>query len=360
MLMFERAESRDGVVPDLAEQPHTPNDVLELGQIAHRIATTSAMDFVGKPSPNASPAVLLDDITDDSPAVHSYADARYLHMKMMSPSSWDDAGSRHGNPARMEQEQPAGPAVLDSTTNLHHDHDATSTFPPSPVAETLERLVSDDLASFLVVSDDDSDGDRDAVDQIKAELSEESGGEMDQELDPGFAVKLEHHSDSYPTNPAPATPNPGPDVTQARSKRAGKAGKSKPKGGRKAAGVRAGTTTAKAKKLGAVLDAALPVVAFDTSGVLPKDHKPARGRGRHLQLQTMTKVQIEAESIARQEKNRLAARECRVRRKNHVHGLQDQVAALEKKERRAQSLIVKLRARLAVFEKAKKATMPPS
>lgn len=99
----------------------------------------------------------------------------------------------------------------------------------------------------------------------------------------------------------------------------------------------------------------LPVVAFDASGVLPKDHKPARGRGRHIQLQTMTEAQIEAESVARQEKNRLAARECRMRRKNHVSGLEGRIAALQKKEQRSQAVIAKLRATLAEYERAGKA-----
>lgn len=357
-MLFERGAHRDGVVPDLAEQRFSPNDVLELGQIADRIANTSSSGL-SKPAIAAS-AVLDDNDLVTVRTVH----ARYLQEKMMSPSSWDTAWSKHEHqPARTGRVRPAGPAVTPCT--------ATTTIFPSPPSATL------DLASFLVVSDDESDGerDRDAVDQIKAELSEESGGEMDLEKDlaPGFAVKLEFGEDS--TAPAAAAAaavaNPVPVVPPARSKLAGKPGRSNPKGGRKAAGpgVRSGTATAKPKKKNAgaagkhlvvaschtsAIDASLPVVAFDTSGVLPKDHKPARGRGRHLQLQTMTKAQIEAESVARQEKNRLAARECRVRRKNHVYGLQDQVAALEKKQRQSQAVIAKLRAKIALFEKANK------
>lgn len=355
-MLFERADPRDGVVPDLAEQRVCPNDVLELGHIADRIANTSSSGL-SKPATDAALAAsaVLDDSTGDLATVRE-VHARYLHEKMMSPSSWDNAWSKHEHqPARMEH------GLHDSPTTA-----ATTTF-PSSLAHTF------DLASFLVVSDDESDGERDgdAVDQIKAELSEESGGEMDLEKDlvPGFAVKLENRWD-YFTAPATDTAAaaaageiPMSVVPPVRSKRVGKSGRSKPKGGRKAAGpgVKSGTATAKPKKnagaagkLSSAIDASSPVVAFDTSGVLPKDHKPARGRGRHLQLQTMTKVQIEAESVARQEKNRLAARECRVRRKNHVYGLQDQVAALEKKQRQSQAIIAKLRAKIVLLEKASK------
>lgn len=90
----------------------------------------------------------------------------------------------------------------------------------------------------------------------------------------------------------------------------------------------------------------IPVVAFDETGLLPRDHRPARGRGRHLQLQSMSKEQIEAEEKARAEKNRLAARHCRQRRKNLLQSLESKIAMLEEKDKENQRIIAELKAKL--------------
>lgn len=84
-------------------------------------------------------------------------------------------------------------------------------------------------------------------------------------------------------------------------------------------------------------------------GVLPPDHRPARGRGRQQQLKRMTKEQREAEAAARLEKNRVAARECRVRRKEHMSVLEDQVSEYEARDREQQQLIACLRAEVAAL-----------
>lgn len=59
------------------------------------------------------------------------------------------------------------------------------------------------------------------------------------------------------------------------------------------------------------------------SKVLPKGHKPARGRGRTKQLQMMTTDQKEAEDAILRERCRQAARDFRLRRKNKISTLQD-------------------------------------
>lgn len=87
--------------------------------------------------------------------------------------------------------------------------------------------------------------------------------------------------------------------------------------------------------------------ALDTNGLLPVNHKPARGRGRQNQLAKMTKEQIEAEADARLEKNRQAARDCRLRRKQHTKFLEQKLAQLEKEKKAQDKLIRHLQAQLA-------------
>lgn len=84
-------------------------------------------------------------------------------------------------------------------------------------------------------------------------------------------------------------------------------------------------------------------------GVLPLDHRPARGRGRQQQLKRMTQEQREAEAAARLEKNRVAARECRVRRKEHLSELQDQVSEYEARDLEQRQLIAQLNAEVAAL-----------
>lgn len=85
-----------------------------------------------------------------------------------------------------------------------------------------------------------------------------------------------------------------------------------------------------------------PSPPLDTAGVLPADHRPARGRGRLHQLEKMTRVQIEAEAEARLEKNRQAARDCRRRRKEHAGVLQERVEYLQNKAAEDQTYIAEL------------------
>jgi len=82
---------------------------------------------------------------------------------------------------------------------------------------------------------------------------------------------------------------------------------------------------------------------LDTAGLLPADHRPARGRGRSMQLKAMTREQIEAEAEARLEKNRQAARDCRLRRKQQVGLLTEQVQTLRRKDSQSQATIAGLR-----------------
>lgn len=83
---------------------------------------------------------------------------------------------------------------------------------------------------------------------------------------------------------------------------------------------------------------------------LPPQHKPARGRGRKHQLKHMTEEQIEEEAHDRAEKNRLAAKECRVRRKNREATLRDQVLRLQKIEAESQKKIKQLLAKVKLLE----------
>lgn len=83
---------------------------------------------------------------------------------------------------------------------------------------------------------------------------------------------------------------------------------------------------------------------------LPADHQPARGRGRAAQLASMTKAQIAAESAIRAEKNRQAARECRLRRKDHVSNLKAKAVGLETRYSAAMKTIKQLQARVAELE----------
>lgn len=86
---------------------------------------------------------------------------------------------------------------------------------------------------------------------------------------------------------------------------------------------------------------------LDTHGVLPANHRPARGRGRQNQLAKMSEQQIEAEALARLEKNRQAARDCRLRRKKHTEVLEQKVLQLEKKNKEQEQLIASLQAQLS-------------
>ena len=62
---------------------------------------------------------------------------------------------------------------------------------------------------------------------------------------------------------------------------------------------------------------------------LPVDHKPAKGRGRSLQLSKMTKKQREEEKLIRLEKNRLAAKDCRLKKKRQLTKMERKIEYLE-------------------------------
>jgi len=85
--------------------------------------------------------------------------------------------------------------------------------------------------------------------------------------------------------------------------------------------------------------------------VLPEDHRPARGRGRSKQLQTMTKDMVKAEAAVRAEKNRVAAKECRARKKGFIDDLKSQISEFELKDKIAQKEIAHLKSRLEQMEK---------
>ena len=62
---------------------------------------------------------------------------------------------------------------------------------------------------------------------------------------------------------------------------------------------------------------------------LPLNHKPAKGRGRSVQLSKMTKKQREEERLIRLEKNRLAAKDCRLKRKRQLTKMERRIEYLE-------------------------------
>lgn len=62
---------------------------------------------------------------------------------------------------------------------------------------------------------------------------------------------------------------------------------------------------------------------------LPVDHKPAKGRGRAVQLSKMTKQQREDEKLLKLEKNRLAAKGSRLRKKRKMCEMEERITYLE-------------------------------
>lgn len=84
-----------------------------------------------------------------------------------------------------------------------------------------------------------------------------------------------------------------------------------------------------------------PRPAVDTS-LLAADHKPARGRGRSKQLAKMTPEQKKAEQAIRMDKNKLAARAFRLRRKGKIQALEQSVAQHEQRTRQQQNTISQL------------------
>lgn len=58
-------------------------------------------------------------------------------------------------------------------------------------------------------------------------------------------------------------------------------------------------------------------------------HKPARGRRRRLQLAQMSEAEKEMEQMTRLQRNRMSARDCRLRKKAKINGLQERICELE-------------------------------
>jgi hypothetical protein len=71
-------------------------------------------------------------------------------------------------------------------------------------------------------------------------------------------------------------------------------------------------------------------------------HKPARGRQRAKQLNEMTEEEREVERELIMEKNRLAARDCRVRKKSFIHTLEDKIKAQDALHEKQQAIILAL------------------
>lgn len=85
-------------------------------------------------------------------------------------------------------------------------------------------------------------------------------------------------------------------------------------------------------------------------GPLPANHKPARGRGRSKQLAKMTQAQKKAEQQVRMEKNRLAAKEFRARRKNRVEALEQTVQEHEQRTQEQQESIHQLQQQVLLLK----------
>lgn len=85
-------------------------------------------------------------------------------------------------------------------------------------------------------------------------------------------------------------------------------------------------------------------------GSLPANHKPARGRGRSKQLAKMTQAQKKAEQQVRMEKNRLAAKEFRARRKNRVEALEQTVQEHEQRTQEQQESIHQLQQQVLLLK----------
>lgn len=83
---------------------------------------------------------------------------------------------------------------------------------------------------------------------------------------------------------------------------------------------------------------------------LPANHKPARGRGRSKQLAKMSAAQRQAEKADRMEKNRVAAKEFRARRKNRVQALEQTVQEHEQRTRQQQQTIVQLQQQVELLK----------
>ena len=73
----------------------------------------------------------------------------------------------------------------------------------------------------------------------------------------------------------------------------------------------------------------IPSLSALSNGQLPQGHRPARGRGRQIQLASMTPTQRAAEKHARLEKNRMAAKDFRIRRRNRILELEEKVSVCE-------------------------------
>lgn len=69
---------------------------------------------------------------------------------------------------------------------------------------------------------------------------------------------------------------------------------------------------------------------LNKSGILPPGHRIARGRARPYQKSNMTPEQLEAEKIYVKEKNRLAAKKFRSKKREYIINLEEKLEKLEK------------------------------
>lgn len=80
---------------------------------------------------------------------------------------------------------------------------------------------------------------------------------------------------------------------------------------------------------------------------LPSDHKPCRGRARIEQLKRMTKKQKREEFLLRLEKNRLAAKEVRKKKKEYICKIETQLEKLKQtlkgKDKEIRNLNIKIK-----------------
>ena len=96
----------------------------------------------------------------------------------------------------------------------------------------------------------------------------------------------------------------------------------------------------KAGKKGRRPKKTIPEEILEKAGLY--NHKPARGRGRRIQLESMTEEQIRAEEEAKLERNRTAARQCRLRKKEYVESLEKRATYLQKENDKLKAILCSL------------------
>lgn len=121
--------------------------------------------------------------------------------------------------------------------------------------------------------------------------------------------------------------------------------KARPKPTARASGKRRGASTAE-KRINANAGGPAQGGTVDFS-----NYKPARGRARAKQLASMTEDEIEAERLARLERNRVCARECRKRKKSKDDECQKMLGVLNQNLDGHKRTIATLESRIKVLER---------